>query len=70
MSTRTKNAITLDSGLIGAHVRVTRVVTALQPTREWTGTCVWAGQVTDRATRDAVTGDLTGVCVRTPDEHT
>jgi hypothetical protein len=62
--------ITLDETIRGRHVRVTREVTALRPTREWTGRRIWEGTVTDAATRDAATGELRGVCVLTSREHT
>ena len=48
--------------LIGKQARVTTTVTAIQPTREWTGTRVWEGRITDGRQVD---GSLRGVCVLT-----
>lgn len=62
--------VTIDESICGKRVRVRRDVTALRPTREWTGHLVWEGPVTDAATRDAVTGELRGVCVLDAREHT
>jgi hypothetical protein len=62
--------VTIDESVRGKRVRVTREVTALRPTQEWTGRRVWEGTITDAGTRDAVTGDLTGVCVQNAQEHT
>jgi hypothetical protein len=64
------SAVTIDEAVRGQRVRVTREVTALRPTREWTGCRIWEGTVTDAGVRDAATGQLRGVCVRTDREHT
>lgn len=64
------SAVTIDESVRGRQVRVRREVTALRPVREWTGNCLWEGTVTDAGVRNAVTGQLTGVCVLTAREHT
>ena len=56
--------------MVGQRVRVRREVTALRPTREWTGSLVWEGTVTDVGVRDAASGELRGLCVLTAREHT
>lgn len=48
--------------LTGKRARVTRTVTAIRPTREWVGTRVWEGKITDGSRRD---GKLVAVCVLT-----
>jgi hypothetical protein len=48
---------------IGRRARITRVVTALQPTREWTGTATWEGRLTDGS--QDVNGAILAVCVLT-----
>lgn len=68
MTSRT-SAVTIDATLPGRQARVTREVTALRPTREWTGTRVWEGKITE-ATRDAESGELRAVCLMTADQHT
>lgn len=62
--------ITVDDSLTGARVIVRRDITAIRPTREHTGHHVWEGVITDAVTRDAVTGELAGLCVQTAREHT
>jgi hypothetical protein len=61
--------VTIDDTMRGKLARITREVTALRPTREWTGTIAWEGRITD-ASRDAVTGELRGICLMTAREHT
>ena len=68
MTSRT-SAVTRDASLIGRQATVRRVVTALRPTREWTGARIWEGKITDAA-RDAATGELRAVCLMTADQHT
>jgi hypothetical protein len=65
-----RQSVSIDESVRGKRVRVTREVTALRPTQEWTGCHIWEGTITDAGTRDAVTGDLRGVCVLTAQEHT
>jgi hypothetical protein len=62
--------VTIDETVRGRLVRVTREVTELRPTNEWTGCRIWQGKVTDAGVRDAQSGDLRGVCVLTEREHT
>ena len=70
MSIMTGRPVTIDETVRGRWARVRREVTALRPTREWTGVAIWEGTVTDAGVRDAATGDLQGVCVLTEREHT
>ncbi len=58
--------------LMGKRVIVRRDVTAVKPTREWTGHCVWEGIVTNGNTAPIpYAGSLqAGVCVLTSREHT
>jgi hypothetical protein len=63
-------AVTVDEDVRGRRVRVTREVTALRATREWTGCRTWEGTVTDAGVRDAAGGGLRGVCIMTAREHT
>jgi hypothetical protein len=65
----TRRAITIDDSLRGQQVTVRRDITATRPTREHTGHHVWTGVITE-ATRDAATGELAALEVRTPDEWT
>jgi hypothetical protein len=53
----------LSQELIGKRARITRTVTRLQPTREWTGTATWEGKLTDGSQDES--GTITGVCVLT-----
>jgi hypothetical protein len=64
-----RQQITVDDSLTGARVIVRRDITAMRPTREYTGGRNWEGVVTD-ATRDAQTGELAALCVQTAKEHT
>jgi hypothetical protein len=70
MTIMTGRRVVIDETVRGRWARVTREVTAIKPTSEWTGVRIWEGTVTDSGVRDAVTGDLTGVCVLTEREHT
>ena len=64
---------TWDRGaLIGKRVIVRRDVTAVRPTREWTGHRVWEGTVTDANTAPVhqYSAPTAGVSVLTSREHT
>jgi hypothetical protein len=63
-------AVTIDEDVRGRRVRVSREVTALRATHEWTGCRVWEGTVIDAGVRDAATGELCGVAVMTARERT
>lgn len=56
--------IKTDASRVGKNVKVTRTVTALRPTREWTGSVEWVGVITESTVIDAETGEIRGLCVR------